>query len=207
MEGDADGDEGVHLLVLLGDGVVLRVLVEVLGPRDVDEDVAEHPDGVGVPAHHHIGETDVVVRGEVGSHDPREHGLLVELDVVERLQREAEVTEEAVHPQEADDGEVTQHLVHVLRPVLAGVGGGVLVALHGGQLLRDLGPLHERVQHVQDTVAAPRVGVLAQELDLLLVGGRGLPRDPVPVRREGVELVDELIDDVPRPVVLKRWEC
>lgn len=32
LEGNADGNQGVHLLVLLGDGVVLGVLLEVLGP-------------------------------------------------------------------------------------------------------------------------------------------------------------------------------
>ena len=52
VEGGADGDEGVHLLVLLRDGVVLVVLalLEVLGPADVDEDVAEHANRVGVAA-------------------------------------------------------------------------------------------------------------------------------------------------------------
>lgn len=138
LEGDADGDEGVHLLILLGDGVVLRILLEVLGPRDVDEDVAEHADGIGVAVHHHVGETDVVVRGEVGGHDARKHGLLVELNVVERLEGQAEVSEQTVHSEQTNDGEVSQHLIQVLGAILASNSRGVLVSLHGSELLGDL---------------------------------------------------------------------
>lgn len=104
VQGDADGDEGVHLVVLLADGVkpplgAVFVLLEVLGARDVDEDVGEHADRVGVPSHHHVAEADVVVGREVGGHDAREHGFFVQLDVIERLEREGEVAQQAVHPQ------------------------------------------------------------------------------------------------------------
>ena len=99
VEGDADGDERVHLVVLLRDAVVLLagVLLEVFGTRDVDEDVAEHADGVGVAAHHHVREADIIVGGEVGGHDAGEHGFLVELNVVEGFERETKVPEETVH--------------------------------------------------------------------------------------------------------------
>jgi hypothetical protein len=202
VEGHADGDERVHLVVLLGDGVVLGVLLEVLRPRDVDQDVAEHADGVGVAAHHHVREAHVVVRGEVGGHDAGEHGLLVELNVIERLERQAEVAEQAVHAQQADDGEVAQHLVQRAVAVLAGVQARVLAALHGAQLLADLRALDQRVQHVEHAVAAPRVGVLAQQGELLLVVV--LQCDLLAVVAEAVELVDELVDDVPGPIVLPR---
>ena len=200
LEGNADGDECVHLVVLLCDGVVLGVLLEVLGPRDVDEDVGEHADGVGVAAHHHVGETNIVVCGEVGGHDAGELGLFVELDVVERLEGKAEVTQQAVHTQETDDGEVAQHLVQGALAVLAGVLVRVLAALHGCQLLVDLRALDERVEDVEDAVAAPGVGVLAQQLDLVRVVV--LQGDLLAVAAEAVELVDELVDDVPGPVVL-----
>ena len=91
VEGDADGDEGVHLVVLLRDGVVLGGFLEVLRARDVHEDVGEHADGVGVTAQHHVREADVVVGCEVRGHDASEHGFFVQLDVVERFQGEAEV--------------------------------------------------------------------------------------------------------------------
>lgn len=185
----------------LGDRIVLGTLLELLGPRNVDEDVAEHADGVGVAAHHHVGEPNIVVGREVGSHDTGEHGLLVELDVVEGLEGEAEVAEKAVDAQQADDGEVAKHAVEALGAVLAGDRHGVLIATSGSQLLQDVGPLDQGVEHVEDAVAAPRVGVLTQSLDLLLVVG--LSRDSHTVGGEGVELVDELIDDIPSPVVLR----
>lgn len=162
VEGDADGDEGVHLLVLLADAVVLGVLLEILGSGHVHQDVAEHADGVGVAAEHQVGEADVVVGGEVGGHDAGEHGFLVELDVVERFEGEREVAQQAVHAQQADDGEVAEHAVEGPGAVVAGDGVGVLVAFHGEQLLVDLGALDEGVEDVEDGVAAPGVGVLAE---------------------------------------------
>ena len=162
VEGDADGDEGVHLLVLLADAVVLGVLLEILGARHVDEDVAEHPDGVGVAAHHQVGKADVVVGREVGRHHAGEHGLFVQLDVVEGLEGEGEVAQEAVHAQQTDDGEVAQHAVEGPGAVVAGDGVGVLVAFHGEELLVDLGALDEGVEDVEDGVATPGVGVLAE---------------------------------------------
>lgn len=179
MESHADGNEGQHLVVLLGDRVVLSVLLEVLGTRDVDQDVAEHADGIGVATDHHVGETDVVVGCEVRGHDAGEHGLLVQLDVVKRPQGEAEVTKQTVHTEKTNDGEVSQHPVQTPAAVVTCNSHRVLVALHCLQLLEDLRALNERVEHVQDTVASPRVGVLSQYLRLLLVVG--LPCDAHPV--------------------------
>ena len=108
VEGDADGHEGVHLVVFLRDAVVAGafLFLEILRARDVDEDVAEHADGVGVAAHHHVAEADVVVGREVRGHDAGEHGFFVQFDVVEGFEREGEVAEEAVDSEQADDGEV-----------------------------------------------------------------------------------------------------
>ena len=94
-ECDANGDERVHLIVLLAHTIELAalVLLEILRAADVDEDVGEHADGVGVPPHHHVAEANVVVRGEMRSHHAGEHGFLVQLDVVEGLEGEREVAQ------------------------------------------------------------------------------------------------------------------
>lgn len=162
--------------------------------------MAEHADGIGVTVHHHVGETDIVVGREVSRHDTGEHGLLVELNVIERLESQAEITQQAVDAQEADDGKVSQHAIQVLRAVLAGNGHGFLVALHSSELLGDLRSLDQRVEDVEDAVAAPGVGVLAQDLNLLPIVG--LSRDSASVRAESIELIDELINDIPSPEVL-----
>lgn len=200
VEGNADGDKGVHLIALLGNAVVLGVLLEVLGAGDVDEDVGEHADGIGIAVHHHVRETDVVVGGEVGSHDAGEHGLLVQLNVVEGLESKAEIAEQTVHAQKTDEREVTQHLVQRTVAVLASVESRVLATLLGSQLLADLRPLDERVKHVEHAVASPGVGVLAQNRRILLVVS--LEGDLLAVCAEAVELVDEFVDDFPCPVVL-----
>lgn len=171
VEGDTDGNQGVHLVVLLGDGIVaVAALLEVLGPGDVDQDVAEHADGVAVAAGHHVGETNVVVSGKVGSHDTGEHGLLVHLDVVESLEGEAEVTEQAVDAKQPNDREVSQHLVERAGAILSSIRRGVLTTLHRSKLFVDLRLLNEGVEDVEDRVATPGVGVLTEKLSLLLVG-------------------------------------
>ncbi|KAL9030140.1 MAG: hypothetical protein Q9196_001714, partial [Gyalolechia fulgens] len=206
VEGDADGDEGVHLIVFLGDGVELLgwvVFLEVLGAGDVDQDMGEHADGVGVAAHHHVAEADVVVGREMGGHDAGEHGFFVQLDVVERFEGEAEVAEEAVHAQEADDAEVAEHAVQGAGAVFAGHGGGVGVFFHGGKLGGDFGALDEGIEDVEDGVAAPGVGVFTEEGEVIVagrVGGGGrVAGDTMTVAAEGFELVDEFVDDVPGP--------
>lgn len=202
VESDTDGDQGVHLVVLLGNGiVVVAALLEVLRPGDVDQNVAEHADGIGITTHHHVGETHVVVGGEVGGHHTGEHGLLVHLDVVESLDGEAEITEQAVHAQQTDDGEVAQHLVQRAGAVLASESNGVLTTLDSSKLLVDLGALDEGVEDIQHGVATPGVGVLAEQLSLFL--GRAATGDTVAIAAERLELVDELIDNIPCPVVLE----
>lgn len=86
IESHAYGDKGVHLVVLLGNGIVLRVLLKVLGPRDVDEDMREHANGIGIPAHHHVAEAHVIISREMRRHHPCEHGFLIQLDIIQRLQ-------------------------------------------------------------------------------------------------------------------------
>lgn len=163
--------------------------------------MAEHADGIGVPAHHHVRETDIVVCREVSSHDAGEHGLLVKLNIIERLEGKAEIAQQTVHSQQPDDGKVSQHLVQVLGTIFTCHGQGLLISLHGCQLLGNLRSLDKRVENIENAVASPSVGVLAQDLNLLLVVG--LSGDAQSVRAERVELVNELIDDIPGPVVLK----
>ena len=86
VEGYAYRHQSVHLIVFLGNGIELLglvVLLEVFCAGDVDEDVGEHADGVGVAAHHHVAEADVVVCCEMRGHDAGEHGFFVQFDVVE----------------------------------------------------------------------------------------------------------------------------
>ncbi len=71
--------------------------MEVLRSRDIYEDMGKHADGIGVAAHHHVAEADIVVSGEVSGHDSGKHGFLIEFDVVEGFEGKAKVAEEAVN--------------------------------------------------------------------------------------------------------------
>ena len=82
IERHAYCNESVHLIILLRDGVVLRVLLEVLGPGDVDEDVRKHANGIGVAAHHHIAEAHIVIRRKMRCHHSCEHSFLIQLNVI-----------------------------------------------------------------------------------------------------------------------------
>ena len=88
--------------------------------------------------------------------------------------------------------------------VLACVGCGIFASFPCGELLADLGALDEGVEDVEDGVAAPDVWVLAEDGGFVFVdgGGRLLEGEALAVGAEGVELVEELVDDVPGPVIL-----
>lgn len=129
----------------LGNVVILSRLLELLGTANVNQNVAEHANSVGVATHHHVRETHIVVGGEVSSHNTGEHGLLVELNVIQGLEGQAEVAKEAVNPQKANNREVAQHAIEVLGAILSGNSHRILVATASGQLLCDVGSLDQRV--------------------------------------------------------------
>ena len=127
--------------------------------------------------------------------------FLFELDIIEGLQGEAEVSQKAVDAEKTDDREISKHSVERFGTVVASHSHWLFVALHCRKLLVDLGSLDKGVQDIENAVAAPGVWVVAKQLDLLLVAG--LSRDLVSVGTEVIELVDELVNDIPCPVVLR----
>ena len=135
---NADGDQGIHLVVLLRDRVVLSILLEVLRSRHVNKNVAKHADGVCISAHHHVRKSDIVVRCEMCCHDTGEHGFFVELNVVQGLESKTKVAQKTVHPQKADDGEVSQHFVQGPVTVFSSILALVLASLHRRELFADL---------------------------------------------------------------------
>jgi hypothetical protein len=79
----------------------------------------------------------------MGGHDPGEHGFLVHLDIVEGFQGQAEVTQQAVNSQKADDGEITQHTVQGSRAIFTSDLIGVFASFCGCELFVDLRTLDE----------------------------------------------------------------
>lgn len=122
--------------------------MEVLGAGDVDEDVGESLDGIAVSTEHHVGETDIVIGGEVGGHDTGKDGLLVELDIVEGLEGKSEITQQAVDAQKTDYREVSEHAVEWAVTVLASNLSWIGSLLDGEQLLVHLRALDQRIKHL-----------------------------------------------------------
>lgn len=201
VKSHADRDQSIHLVVLLSNGIIaVATLLEVLCPRDIDQNVTKHADGVAVTTHHHVRETHIVVSGEVGCHDTSEHGLLVHLNIIKGLESKAEISQQAMDTQQTDDREVSQHLIQRAGAIFTSECQRILSAFDSSQLFVNLRFLDERVKNVEDRVAAPCVRVLAQELCLLFVGAAA--GDTVTVAAERFKLVDEFIDHIPGPVVL-----
>ena len=65
------------------------------------------------------------------------------------------------------------------------------------QLLVDVGLVHQRVENVEDRVNIPNLGIALQSLNLLI----RLLAQLGPELGEGLELVDELVNDLPEPLV------
>ena len=61
-------------------------LEESTGALNVEQDVGEGSDGVGVPPHHHVRKADVVVHRDLATGNARVQTLLVQLDVLKDLQ-------------------------------------------------------------------------------------------------------------------------
>ncbi len=66
-----------------------------------------------------------------------------------------------------------------------------------------MGPLDERVEDIEDGIAAPGVRIISEELSFVSVGGGA--SDAVAVAAERFELVDEFVNNVPCPVVLESY--
>ncbi len=122
VQHEADGEQDVHLLRLLVDLIVLvgLSLKHATSPLNVEQDVAERPDGVGVTPHHEVREAHVVVHGDLAAGDARVETLLVQLDLLEDFDGLIIITEQRVKPQESDEREVAHHLVQRVHPELAG---------------------------------------------------------------------------------------
>jgi hypothetical protein len=67
-------------------------------------------------------------------------------------------------------------------------------------LFVNLGSLDEGIKNIENAVAPPGVRCFAEDLDFFFVAP--LARGAISVGAEGVKLVDELVDDIPGPVVL-----
>lgn len=108
-----------------------------------------------------------------------------------------------MYAQETNDAEVPEHAVQGTGPVFASDGRWVGVFFHGGELGGDFGALDERVEDIEDGVATPGVGVVAQEGKVVFAGrirgSIGVTSNTMTVAAEGFELVDEFVDDIPGP--------
>ena len=88
--------------------IELRSSLEVLESQNEEEDMREGSNGVGVSTEHEVGESDVVVDGDVSPGDSSEESLLVEVDAFEHSERERVVSEENVHSKETENREVSE---------------------------------------------------------------------------------------------------
>lgn len=96
-------EQGVHSIGRFVDLIELRSSLEVFESEDEEEDVREGSDRVRVTSQHEVGESDVVVDGDVGRGDSGEERLLVQVDSVEHREGESVISEEDVNANETED--------------------------------------------------------------------------------------------------------
>jgi hypothetical protein len=109
--------------------IELRTTLEVFEAEDEEENVGEGTDSVGVSTEHQVGETDIVVDGDVGRSHTSEESLLVEVDSVEHRKCESVVSQEDVNANEAEDREVAEMVVERDGSVFSGSGPKGSIAL------------------------------------------------------------------------------
>jgi hypothetical protein len=86
-QGGTDGQEGVHPLALLGDRTVLVTPgVVLLHPVEEDQDRDKDLNGVRVSSESHVGESDVVVGGDVTGGDLGQERVVAQIHVLHGLQ-------------------------------------------------------------------------------------------------------------------------
>lgn len=96
-------EQGVHSIGRFVDLIELGSSLEVFESEDEEEDVREGSDRVRVTSQHEVGESDVVVDGDVGRGDSGEERLLVQVDSVEHREGESVISEEDVNANETED--------------------------------------------------------------------------------------------------------
>lgn len=109
------------------------------------------------------------------------------------------VAQERVEPQQAHQREVSQHLVEGVTAKVACNSVRIALAVVDLQLPVDVGLVHQGVEDVQHAVDVPDLGVALEDVNLLV----RLLAQLGPELGEGLELVDELVNDLPEPLVGK----
>ena len=123
--------------------------------------------------------------------------LLVQLDVLQDLDGLVVVPQERVESEETNQGEIAQHLVERVTTKVPSDSVRIALSVVDLQLLVDVGLVHQGVEHVQHGVDIPHLRVALQVVDLIV----SLLRQLGPELGEGLELIDELVDDLPEPLV------
>lgn len=95
-------------------------------------------------------------------------------------------------------------MVQTPASVLASIWSWIFAPFTGRKLLADLRSLDERVEDIENGVATPCLWIFTKDVDFVFVdlGAGLLERETLAEGTVGVELVNELVDHVPRPVIL-----
>jgi len=200
--GMANHQQRKHLIHLLDHVVILvRGGVELTRAGQEAQHLGEGADGVGVSAHHHVTEAHVVVHGDVTGGCGEIQRLVVagcgaEVQILDRFHGQPVVTEEGVHAEQSDDGEITQISGEI---ILEGISDGAVILAHvsgGAEVVADVGFVGELVQIPEDLAGVPHVVVGLDLVEIRITGLNALGD----VVRVGLELVNELIQHVPQPL-------
>merc|ERR1719278_1708927 len=119
------------------------------------------------------------------------------LDVFQNLNGLVEVAQKRVQPEEAFKREVSQHLVKTVAAKVSSNRVGVSLVVVHFKLFVDIGLVHKRVQDIEHRVDIPNLRVPFQGFNFVF---RLLGKLAAELT-ERLELIDELVNDLPQPLV------
>ena len=105
-----------------------------------------------------------------------------------------------MHAEQANYGEIPEHAVQRPRAIVTCNSHSIFAPFLRGELFVDLGALDERIEDIQDRVAAPCVWIFTEKVSFFFL--RSSAGDSISIAAEGFKLVDEFVYYIPRPIVL-----
>ena len=124
-------------------------------PLDVEKDVGECADGIGIATHHHIGKSYIIIHRDLTSWNPRVEALLIQFDIFQNLDGLMEITEQGVQPQKSDQRKVAQHFIQWMSAKFSSNKVGIFTSGVHLQLLVNVRFVNhgvENIQNLQNTI-------------------------------------------------------
>ena len=119
-------------------------------PLDVEKNVGECADSIGIATHHHIGKSYIIIHRDLTSWNSRVEALLIQFDIFKNLDGLMEITEQGVQPQKSDQRKVAQHFIQWMSAKLSSNKVGIFASGVHLQLFVNVRFVNHGVENIQN---------------------------------------------------------